>query len=80
MRRIQFACLEQTIHFTMKEDIPHDEAQHYLRLEVEEYKNRMQAKRVKHRVLEEIEQPDGTILLKIKKQYNAYPCGTYLED
>ena len=29
-------------------------------------------------VEEELTQPDGSILLRLRRQYNAYPCGDYL--
>lgn len=79
MKRIKYACLEQTIHFTLKDDIPHDEAVAMVRREVESYKNHLQHSRVKYRIVGESTESDGSILLKIKKQYNAYACGDYLD-
>ncbi len=37
MKRIKYACLEQTIHFRLKEDIVHDEAVRLVREEVKNY-------------------------------------------
>ena len=37
MKRIQAACLEQTIHFQLKEDVPHDQAVNNVREEAEHY-------------------------------------------
>ena len=37
MKRIKAACLEQTIHFMLKEDLPHDEAVQFVKAEYEHY-------------------------------------------
>ena len=34
---------------------------------------------VKYKVEEETVLPDGSIMVKLRKQYNTYSCGTYLE-
>ena len=78
MKRIKFACLEQTIHFELKEELNHDEGVALVRQEVEAYKQGLDRRHAKYRVEGEEEQPDGSVLLKIRKQYNTYPCGTYL--
>lgn len=39
MKRIKSACLLQTIHFQLKEDIPHEAAVRGVREELEHYKN-----------------------------------------
>ena len=48
MKRVKAACICQTLHFMLKEDISHAEA-------------------------------DGSVMLKIIKQYNANPVGNYLD-
>ena len=78
MKRIQSACLEQTIHFALKEDLAHDEAVELVKKELEGYKTALDRKRVQYRIEEERALPDGSLLLKIKKQYNSYDCGEYL--
>ena len=80
MKRVQSACLEQTVHFQLKEDvIGHAAALRAVAEEVEQYKAQMDRKHVKHKILEETTQPDGSILVKIKRQYNNYDCGDYLK-
>lgn len=79
MKRIQYACLEQTIRFLLKDDIPHDEAVNMARRELEGYKARLEHSRTKYRILSEVVEPDGSITLKLKKQYNSYDCGDYLD-
>ncbi len=35
--------------------------------------------KVQYKILKEIEREDGSILMEIKKQYNASPVGEYLK-
>lgn len=79
MKRIKYACLEQTIHFMLKEDIPHDEAIAMMHREVDSYKEHMAHSRLKYKIISETTDADGSIMLSIKKQYNGYPCGGYLD-
>ncbi len=78
MKRIKAACLEQTIHFQLKEDLGHAAAARAVKDEAMHYKSRLERSRIKHRIVEETVQPDESIILKIKKQYNDYECGDYL--
>ena len=78
MKRIQSACLEQTLHFQLKEDVDHSLAVSEVQAEYEKYKNRLNKMKVRYEIVEERVQDDGSILLKIKKQYNGYDVGEYL--
>ena len=80
MKRIQYACLEQTLRFMMKDDADPALAAQQIRAEVEHYKNQLDHTRTKYRILEEREEPDHSIILSIKKQYNGHDLGTYLDD
>lgn len=64
MKRILEACLEQTIKFEPKEDY-------------EKYKKDLERKSTKYTIIEEIENHES-ITVKLKKQYNDYPCGNYM--
>jgi hypothetical protein len=44
-----------------------------------QYKALLDRKRIPYRILEETVQPDDSILIKLKKQYNGYDCGDYLQ-
>ena len=79
MKRIKAACLEQTIHFILKEDTGHAYAARAVKLELEAYKAKLDRDRVKYVILEETVQADDSVILKIKRQYNNYDCGEYLE-
>ena len=78
MKRIKAACLEQTIHFMLKEDLPHDEAVQFVKAEYEHYVAQLERNRTQYRILEKTEQPDGSLLVKLKKQYNSYDCTPYM--
>ncbi|MBS7315621.1 MAG: hypothetical protein KIG74_04340 [Clostridiaceae bacterium] len=78
MKRIQSACLNQTIHFQMKEEMEHELAVLEVRAEYEQYRKMLDKKRVKYQIVEELPQPDGSLVIRIKKQYNNYDVGDYL--
>lgn len=78
MKRIKAACLEQTIHFMLKEDLPHDEAVQFVKAEYEHYLAQLERNRTQYRILEKTEHPDGSLLVKLKKQYNSYDCTPYM--
>ncbi len=79
MKRIQAACICQTLHFMLKEDMDHDTAARLVREEVENYKKTLERNRTKHKIVEETVQPDDSILVKIIKQYNHSAVGDYLD-
>ncbi|MCR4796595.1 MULTISPECIES: hypothetical protein [Ruminococcus] len=79
MKRIKEACICQTLHFMLKEETAHDYAVRLVREEVEKYKASLEKTRTRYKILEENEQPDGSVIIKIKKQYNTSPVGSYLD-
>lgn len=78
MKRIKAACICQTLHFQLKEDMDHTYAVRAVQEEVAHYKSQMDRNRTQYKILEETTQPDGSILLKLIKQYNQSPVGDYL--
>ena len=54
MKRIQSACICQTLHFQLKEGV------------------------VKDYAMRAVQETDGSIVIKIIKQYNSAPVGDYL--
>lgn len=78
MKRIKAACICQTLHFMLKEDVAHDWAVKLVEQEVEHYKRQLDRNRTQYRILEETVQPDGSIIVKVIKQYNTSPVGDYL--
>ena len=79
MKRIKAACICQPFHFILKEDAEHDEAVKLVNEEVTNYKKRLDQNRTQYKILEEMPQPDGSIVIKLIKQYNQSPVGDYLK-
>ena len=79
MKRIKAACLEQTVQFLLKEDLPHEEAVKYAEAEYAHYLAQMDKNSTAYRILEKSVQPDGSILVKLKRQYNNYNCEPYMD-
>lgn len=79
MKRIKYACLEQTIHFVLKDDLPQADAIRGVQNDIAVYKAQLERSRTKYRIVAEEPQPDGSVIVKIKKQYNHYDCGDYLD-
>lgn len=78
MKRVKAACLLQTLHFQLKEDLDHALAVKAVQDEVAHYKAQLERNRTAYQVDEEIVQPDGSIVIRIRKQYNAVNTGDYL--
>ena len=79
MKRIKAACLEQTIQFQLKDGISAELAKQQVRQEYESYKGQMDRHKTQYKIIEETAQPDGSLIVKIKKQNNAQPVGNYLD-
>ena len=79
MKRVIAACLYQTLHFQLKEDYPHDEAVRLVKSEVENYKAGLERKKAMYKIDSETEQPDGSIVLKVRKQNLSTPVGEYMD-
>lgn len=65
MERIITACLEQTIKFETAE-------------EFEAFKEQLTRKGTKFKVTD-TENSGGAVIVKLKKQYNGYDVGSYLD-
>lgn len=79
MKRIQSACICQTLHFLLKDELGHDHAVKLVKEEVAQYKKTLERNRTQYKIVEETEQPDGSMLVKVIKQYNSSPVGHYLD-
>lgn len=78
MKRVKAACICQTLHFMLKEDVSHDAAVSMVKEEVENYKKGLDRNHTQYRIVEQTDQPDGSIVVKVIKQYNSTPVGDYL--
>lgn len=79
MKRIKAACICQTLHFQLKEEAGHDYAVRLVNEEVAHYKTQLDRNHTQYKIVEQTSQPDGSIILKIIKQYNQSPVGDYLQ-
>ena len=78
MKRVRAACITQTLHFLLKEDLGNDYARKVVQEEVKKYKNGLDKSGKKYKILSEETQEDGSVVIEIKKQYNTSPVGDYL--
>jgi len=79
MKRVKAACICQTLHFMLKEELPYEQAVKLVAAEVAHYKATLERNRTRYRITDEIIQPDGSVIVKIIKQYNTSPVGEYLD-
>lgn len=79
MKRIKAACLQQVLHFTPKEGTQPQYAAQAVQEEVSQYKEHLERIRAQYKILREEIQPDGSVILEIKKQYNTSPMGAYMD-
>lgn len=79
MKRVKAACIIQTLHFLLKEDIEHDYAVKLVSEEVNKYKAMLDKNKTQYKILSEETQADGSVIVEIKKQYNTSPVGHYLD-
>ncbi len=76
-KRVKTACICQTL---LKEDVAHDFAVKRVQEEVASYKRGLERNRTQYRIVEEATQEDGSIIVKVIKQYNASHEGDYLNE
>ena len=79
MKRVQAACICQTLHFFQKDEVPKATQERLANEELEKYKRSLEHSKTQFRILEENKQDDGSIVIKIIKQYNTSPVGDYLK-
>ena len=72
MKRVQAACILQTLVFQQKDDSYFSKEKKVAlnKEEVEKYKASLEKNKTRFQVVEETEQPDGAILVRVRKQYN----------
>ena len=78
MKRVKAACICQTLHFMLKDDTPGEYAKKLVKEDVAHYKQTLDRNRTQYRIVEETEQTDGSVVIKVIKQYNNSPIGDYL--
>ena len=79
MKRVKAACICQALHFILKEDLEQNLARRSVQEEVEYYKKGLDRNGTRYKIVEETTQSDGSVIIKIIKQYNQSPVGDYLK-
>ncbi len=62
----------------LKDGISNEFNKRQVLAEVENYKKTLEKNRTQHKIVEETVQDDGSVIIKIIKQYNVSPVGDYL--
>lgn len=72
MKRVKAACILQTLVFSQKEDcgFPREQVLNMNRQEVSRYKANLDRTRTRYQIISEEEQADGSIVVRVRKQYN----------
>ena len=72
MKRVQAACILQTLVFQQKDELclSTEKKLELNKEEVEKYKASLAKNKTRFQIIEETEQPDGAILVRVRKQYN----------
>lgn len=73
MKRIKAACILQTLVFSQKEEngFSREEALKLNQAEFEHYKATLERTRTRYQITDVQEQADGSVLVRVRKQYNA---------
>ena len=79
MKRVKAACICQTLHFMLKDDSPGEYEKKQVKEDVEHYKQTLDRNHTQYRIVEEAEQPDGSVIVKVIKQSGSSPVGDYLK-
>lgn len=72
MKRVKAACILQTLVFMQKDDgfLSKNAILEANRREVERYKQTMDRTHTRYQIVSQEEQEDGSIIVRIRKQYN----------
>ena len=79
MQGLTVTSISQILHFRLKEGETGEYAIRAVKEEVKRYKEGLGRGHTKYKILSEEEQPDGSVIIEIKKQYNTAPVGNYLD-
>ena len=72
MKRVMAACILQTLVFSQKPEMGYSkESALKINLEeIERYKKNLERTRTKYQIVDTVEQSDGSVILRVRKQYN----------
>lgn len=72
MKRVKAACILQTLIFAQRPEMGYSAVQALSlnREEVEHYKKTLERTKTRYQITDTVEQADGSILVRVRKQYN----------
>lgn len=72
MKRVKAACIQQTLIFQQKDDcgLSRGAILEMNRRELERYRQSLERTRTRYQIVSTDEQEDGSILVRVRKQYN----------
>ena len=72
MKRVKAACILQTLVFSQKDDcgLTHEQQLKANHDDVTRYKATMDKSYIRYQITEESEQSDGSVIVRVRKQYN----------
>ncbi len=72
MKCVKAACILQTLVFSQKPEMGYSkESALKINLEeIERYKKNLERTRTKYQIVDTVEQSDGSVILRVRKQYN----------
>ncbi len=72
MKRVKAGCIQQTLVFSQKPDagLSKARARELNRAEYENYRATLEQSRTRYMIVDECEQDDGSLVVRVKKQYN----------
>ena len=72
MKRVKAACILQTLVFSQKPEMGYskESALKINQEEIERYKKNLERARTKYQIVDTVEQSDGSVILRVRKQYN----------
>lgn len=76
MKRVNSACLYQTLNFILDPNVSKEDAIKKVSSELEQYKNNIGTN---IQILNEIKNSDGSITLEVRKKVSGYSIGNYFD-
>ena len=72
MKRVQSACILQTLIFSQKEPsfLSKEKNEALNKEELAKYKASLEKNKTRYQIVEELPQNDGSIIVRVRKQYN----------
>ena len=72
MKRVKAACIFQTLIFAQKPEMDYtkDRALQINKEEVEHYKATLERTKTRYQIVDTVEQEDGSVVVRVRKQYN----------